>query len=60
MVYQAICIDGLENHLLCPMQCCPNGVHISEVPKFLAKSPSVTFNAITVTHPLNATHLLVI
>ena len=36
MINQAIWIDGLVNHLLCPMQSCLNGVHISEVPKFLA------------------------
>ena len=29
MINHAICIDGLESHLLCPMQCCLNGVHIS-------------------------------
>ena len=34
MINQAIHIDGLVNHLLCPMQCWLNGVHISEVPKF--------------------------
>ena len=33
---QAIPIDGLINHLLCPMQCSLNGIKISEVPKFLA------------------------
>ena len=42
VINQAICIDDLDNHLLCPMQCCMNGVHISEVPKFLAESPSET------------------
>ena len=29
MINQAICIEGLDNHLLCPMQCHLNGVHIS-------------------------------
>ena len=37
MMNQAIQIDGLVNHLLCPMKYHLNGVHISEVPKFLAK-----------------------
>ena len=46
MMNQAIKISGLENHLLCPKQCCLNGVHISEVPKFLADSSSVTTYAI--------------
>ena len=40
MMNQAICIDGLVNHLLCPMQCYLNGVQINEVPKFLAETPS--------------------
>ena len=39
MINEAILIDGLVNHLLCPMQCHPNGVHISEVHKFLAETP---------------------
>ena len=42
MINQAIHSSGLENHLLCPMQCCLIGVHISEVPKFQPDSPSVT------------------
>ena len=29
MIYQAICIDGLANHLLSPMQCHLNGVQIN-------------------------------
>ena len=49
MINLAICISGLENYLLCPMQCCLNGIHISEVPKFLAESPSVTAHAIELT-----------
>ena len=40
MINEAICIDGLVNHLLCPMQCHLNGMQISDVPKFLAKNPS--------------------
>ena len=45
MINQAVCIKGLDNHRLCPMQCCLNDVHISEVFKFLAESPSVTAHA---------------
>ena len=29
MIHQAICIDVLVNHLLCPMQCHLNGLHYS-------------------------------
>ena len=54
---QAICIDGLDNHLLCPMQCCLNGVQIDEVLKFLAESPSETTHAIELINPFDAAHL---
>ena len=42
------------------MQCHQNGVHISEVPKFLPKSPSVTTHAIELTDPFDPAHLLII
>ena len=56
MIKQAICINGVENHLLCPMQFCLNGVHISEVSKLLADSPSVTTHAVELTDPFDAAH----
>ena len=57
MINQAICMNGLEDHSLCPMQCHLNGVHISKVPKFLAESPSVTTHAFKLTDPFAAAHL---
>ena len=60
MISQPVCIDGLDGHLLCPMQCCLIGVHISEVPKFLAKSPSVNTHATEFTDAFDATHPLII
>ena len=57
---QAIHIIDLENHLLCPMQCHQNGVHINEVPKFLAEIPGVTIHAIQLIYPFNTAHLLII
>ena len=60
MINQAICIDGLNNHLLYLMQCCLNGVHISEVPIFLAESPSVTTHAIELTDLFDAAHPIII
>ena len=39
---QAICINGLENLLLCPMHYHLNGVHNSEVSKFLAEHLSMS------------------
>ena len=59
MINQNITIDHLDNHLLCPMQCHLNGVHISEVPKFLAESPSVTTHAMELRDPFNAAHPLI-
>ena len=42
------------------MQCCLNGMHISEVPKFLAETPSETTHAIELVDPFDATHLIII
>ena len=53
MINQAICINILENHLLCPMQCHLNGIHISGVTKFLPESLSLTTHAIQGTDPLH-------
>ena len=60
MINQAIFIDGLDNYLLCPMQCHLNGVHIREIPKFLAESPSETTHAVELSNPFEAAHLLII
>ena len=60
IVIQAICIDGLFNHLLCRMQYCMNGMQISEVPKFLAENPSETPHAIELTYLFNAASPLMI
>ena len=54
----AICIDGLVNHLIFPMQCCLNRVHISEVPKFLAKTHNETMHVIELVEPFDAAHPL--
>ena len=60
MIQQGICIDGLVNHLLCPMQCHLNGVQISEVLKFLAENLSETTHAIELVGPVNTAHPLII
>ena len=60
MIHHAICIDGPENHLLSPIQCHLNGVHISEVTKFLADSLSVATQTIQLTDPFNASYLPII
>ena len=60
VINQAIRIDGLVNHLLCPMQYRFNGMKINEVPKFLAENPNETTHAIELVNPFNATHPLII
>ena len=60
MINQAMCIDGLDNHLLCLMQSHLNGVHVSEIPKSLAESPSETTHAIKLVNPFDAAHQVVI
>ena len=46
LINQAIEMKGLDHYLLCPMQCCVNGVLIDDIPKFLAPIPSETTHAI--------------
>ena len=41
LINQAIMIPSIKNILLCPMQCCLNGVTVNDVPKFLLKNPTV-------------------
>ena len=60
MKNQAISIDELVNHLLCPIQCHLNGVQISEVPKFFAQNPNETTHAIEFVDPFNVAHPLII
>ena len=42
------------------MQCHLNGLHISEVPKFLAESPGMTTNATELVNSFDAAHPLII
>ena len=42
------------------MQCCLNGVHINEVPKFLGETPKDTTHAIKLVDHFDTAHLLVI
>ena len=60
MKNQAIWIDGLVNHLLCPMQWRLNGVHLSEVPKFLAETLNETTHSLELVDPFDVAHPLII
>ena len=59
MINQVICID-LQDNLLCLIRCHLNGVHVREVPNFLADNPNETTHAIEIVDPFNATHPLII
>ena len=58
MTDQEIQISDLANHLLCPVQCHLKGVHLNEVPKFLADTFSETTHAIQSVNDENAAHQL--
>ena len=60
MINQSVWIGGLDNHQLCTMQCCLNGVHIGEVSKFLAESPSETTHVIELVNSFDEAHLLIV
>ena len=59
IINQAKESDGPGNHLICPMKCRLNCVNVSETPKGLADSPSVT-TAIQAINSLNDIHPLII
>ena len=40
VIHQAIQIPNLDHHLICPMQCRVNDIIISDVPRFLMKTPT--------------------
>ena len=60
IINQAIQINDLSKHLLYPVHCCLNDMHIREVTKFLADSPSVTTHAIQLLEPFDAPYLIMI
>ena len=60
LINQAIEMQGLDHHLLYPMQCCMNDVLIDEVPKCLAPVTSETMHAIHTKNPFDTTHPIII
>ena len=60
MINKTICIDGLVNHLLCPMLCCLNGVQISKNLKILAKNLNETTYARELINCFDTAHPLII
>jgi hypothetical protein len=53
IINQAIHIQHLDHHLLCPMQCCVKDMTINNLPKFLAADPTDQTHALTLTDPDN-------
>ena len=39
VINQAICMDHLEHHLMCTMQCRMNGIKTNQTPKYHSKAP---------------------
>ena len=50
--HQAIYLESMDNHLICPMQCRVNGVEINDTPKIFVKHPTERSHAIVVEDPV--------
>ena len=51
VINQAIHLDHLDHHLMCPMQCRTNGIKINETPKYQIKAPDKSIHAFQVEDP---------
>ena len=51
--HQAIYLDSMEDHLICPMQCRVIGVVVNDTPKIFVKDPSNHSHAIVVADPID-------
>ena len=58
--HQAIYLDTMDNHLICPMQCRVQGVTIHDMPKIFIKNPTEHSHAIVVSDPVDPTNDLII
>ena len=58
--HQAIYLESMDNHLICPMQCRVNGVEINDTPKIFVKNPTERSHAIVVDDPLAPDDSLVV
>ena len=58
--HQAIYLESMDNHLICPMQCRVNGVEINDTPKIFVKNPAERSHAIVVEDPVAPDNSLVI
>ena len=51
--HQTIYCRTMNNHLICPMQCCLNGVVINDTPKMCVPNPDDSTHSIEVADPLD-------
>ena len=58
--HQAIYLDTMDNHLICPMQCRVQGVTIHDTPKIFVNNPTNHSHAIVVLDPVDPKNNLVI
>jgi hypothetical protein len=58
--HQAIYLETMENHLICPMQCRVNGVVVNDTPKIFVKDPTNKSHAIVVLDPIDPGNELII
>ena len=56
--HQAIYCYQMDNHLICPMQCCMNGVVINNSPKMCTPTPDNSTHSIEVADPLDQDALI--
>ncbi len=60
IINQAIHIQHLDHHLLCPMQCRVNDVTVNDLPNFLAANPTDQMHALTIKDPNNPLQLIIL
>ena len=58
--HQAIYLDSMENHLVCPMQCQVNGVVVNDTPKIFVEHPTDQSHAIVVKDLMDPENTLVV
>jgi hypothetical protein len=60
IINQAIHIQHLDHHILCPVQCRVNDLTINDLPKFLAANPTDQMHALTMTDLNNHLQLVIL
>ena len=58
--HQAIYLDSMENHLICPMQSRVSGVQVNDTPKIFVQHPTYKTHAIVVSDPIDSKNEFII